>query len=57
MANKYEILAAKYPFNGYYSAHINCNNLAETIAQFIKLKAHGYNIIDIRYRNIKEGTL
>lgn len=57
MGSKYEVLAAKYPFNGYYSAHVNCNNWAEAMTQFIKFKAQGYNIIDIRYRNIKEDLL
>ena len=57
MSSKYQVLAARYPFHGYYGPSLGCNNFIAVVIQFIKFKRQGYDIIDIRYRNIKEDTL
>lgn len=53
MSDKYEILAARYPFMGYYEASCQCGNLFEVIWHLIKYQRQGYEIIDVHYRNIK----
>ena len=54
MGNKYEILAAKYPFKGYYEEWFQCETLWIALKKFREFKRHGYDIIDVRYRDIKE---
>lgn len=54
MGNKYQILAAKYPFNGYYEKSFQCNTLWIALVYFREYKRQGYDIIDVHYRDIKE---
>jgi hypothetical protein len=55
MGNKYEILAAKYPFKGYYEKSFQCDTLWMAIKMFREFKRQGYDIIDVHYRDIKES--
>ena len=54
MGNKYEILAAKYPFKGYYEKSFQCTTLWMAIKMFREYKRQGFDIIDVHYRDIKE---
>lgn len=54
MGSKYEILAARYPWKGYYEASCQCGNLFSMIWNLIKCQCRGYEIIDVSCRNIKE---
>lgn len=54
MGTKYEILAAHYPFNGYYEEAFQCSTLWVALKQFRKYQKQGYEIINVSYRNIKE---
>lgn len=54
MGDKYQILAAKYPFKGYYEKSIQCNTLWVALKYFREYKRQGYDIIDVHYRDIKE---
>lgn len=49
MGSNYELLAAHYPFNGYYEAGFQCSTFLAAMWQFIKYKKQGYEIIDIAY--------
>ncbi len=53
MGTKYEILAAHYPFMGYYEESFQCNTLWGALKQFRKYQKQGYEIINIHYRDIK----
>ena len=53
MGMKFEILAANYPFMG-YQASCQCETMWEALKKFIEFKRKGYEIIDVRYRNIQE---
>lgn len=53
MGNKYEILAAKYPFKGYYEKSFQCNTFWMALTYFREYKRQGYDIIDVHYRDIK----
>lgn len=57
MGTKYEILAAHYPFQGYYEESFQCNTLWVALKQFRKYKSQGYEIINIYYRDIKNDQL
>jgi len=54
MGLEYEILAAHYPFQGYYEASFQCRTLWAALKQFRKYKSQGYEIINFYYRNIPE---
>lgn len=54
MGNRYEILAAKYPFKGYYEASCQCNTLIGAIWHLFKYQCQGYGIINLQFRNIEE---
>lgn len=54
MGIKFELLAAHYPFKGYYEASCQCNTLWGALNQFRKYQKQGYEIIDVHYRNIRE---
>jgi hypothetical protein len=55
MGNKFEILAARYPFKGYYEASFQCATLWSALKMFREYKRQGYDIIDVHYRDIKES--
>ena len=54
MGSKYEILAAHYPFKGYYEKSFSCNTLWVALKYFREYKRQGYEIINMQYRDIKE---
>ena len=54
MGNRYEILAAKYPFKGYYEDSCQCDSLLAALWHLIKYQRKGYGIINLQFRNIKE---
>jgi hypothetical protein len=54
MGNKYEILAAHYPFKGYYEESFRCDTMWAALKQFRKYQHQGYEIIDVSYRNFQE---
>lgn len=54
MGMKFEILAAHYPFKGYYEASFQCDTMWAALKQFRKYQRQGYDIIDVHYRDIKE---
>ena len=54
MGSKFEILAARYPFKGYYEESFQCNTLWVALKQFRKYQNQGYEIIDVCYRNFKD---
>jgi hypothetical protein len=54
MGTKYEILAARYPFSGYYEESFQCRTLWAALNKFREYKRKGYEIIDVHYRDIKE---
>jgi hypothetical protein len=54
MGMKFEILAAHYPFKGYYEETFQCSTLWSALKQFRQYQRQGYEIIDVSYRNIKE---
>lgn len=55
MGSKYEILAAHYPFKGYYEKSFQCNTLWVALKYFREYKRKGYEIINFYYRaHIKE---
>jgi len=54
MGNKYEILAAHYPFKGHYEKSFQCNTLWVALKYFREYRHQGYEIIDVHYRDIKE---
>ena len=54
MGTKYEILAARYPFSGYYEKSFQCRTLWAALNKFREYKRKGYEIIDVYYRDIKE---
>lgn len=57
MGSNYEILAAHYPFKGYYEASFQCETFWSAIKKFREYKHKGYEIIDVRYREfIKMDT-
>lgn len=51
MGSRYEILAAHYPFTGYYEESYQCVTFLAALIQFRKYKNYGYEIIDLFYRN------
>ena len=53
MGTKYAILAAHYPFRGYYEASFQCSTLWSALKQFRKYQKQGYELINIHYRDIK----
>lgn len=55
MGFKFQLLAARYPFKGYYEASFQCSTLLGTLIKFIKLQRQGYEIINVSYRDIKES--
>ena len=57
MGTKYEILAAHYPFKGYYEKNFQCNTLWSALKKYREYKRNGYEIINIYYRNIKWDTI
>ena len=50
MGTRYELLAAHYPFKGYYEESFQCATLLAALMQFRKYKSQGYEIIDLFYR-------
>lgn len=50
MGNKYEILAAHYPFKGYYEKSFQCNTFWLAFKMFRTYKRKGYEIINLSYR-------
>lgn len=54
MGNKYEILAAKYPFQGYYEKSIQCNTFWVALTYFRTYQRQGYGIIDLHFRNVED---
>ena len=56
MGNKYEIIAAHYPFKGYYEASHRTDSFLSFIWHLIKFQRKGYEIIDVAYRNVKIDT-
>lgn len=50
MGTRYEIIAAHYPFQGYYEESFQCVTLWAAFMQFRKYKSQGYDIIDLFYR-------
>lgn len=54
MGSKYEVLAAKYPFQGYYEQSYRCDNLDDAIQRLKEFQAVGYDIINLYCRDIKE---
>ena len=54
MGTKYIIMAAGYPFRGYYEEEFQCKTLWAALNKFREYKRKGYEIIDVHYRNISE---
>ena len=54
MGTKFELLAAHYPFKGYYEESCQCPTLWSALIKFREYRHDGYEIIDVRYRDIKE---
>lgn len=54
METKFKILAAHHPFKGFYEEFFNCNTLWSALKKFREFRHAGYEIIDVRYRDIKE---
>ena len=54
MGMKFEILAARYPFQGYYEESFQCDTMWAALKQFRKYQRQGYEIIDVSYRNVRE---
>lgn len=54
MGTKFEILAAHYPFKGYYEESFQCDTMWAALKQFRKYQRQGYEIIDVHYRNFQE---
>ena len=54
MGSKFEILAAHYPFKGYYEKSFQCNTLWVALKYFRAYQKQGYDIINVHYRDIKE---
>lgn len=50
MGTTYQILAARYPFMGYYEESFQCKTLWAAMVQFREYKRQGYEIIDMFYR-------
>ena len=50
MGSNYELLAAHYPFKGYYEDSFQCSTFWAAMWQLIKYKKQGYEIIDLVYR-------
>lgn len=50
MGYKYEILAAHYPFIGYYEKSCKCSTFWSAMMQLRKYKKQGYDIINLLYR-------
>ena len=49
MGSNYEILAAHYPFNGYYEESFQCATLWIALKKFREYRHKGYEIIDVHY--------
>lgn len=57
MGSEYELLAAHYPFKGYYEESFQCSTLWAALKKFREYKHKGYEIIDVHYRKfIKVDT-
>ena len=54
MGMKFEILAARYPFQGYYEESFQCSTMWAALKQFRKYQRQGYEIIDVHYRNFQD---
>lgn len=54
MGCKYEIVAARYPFKGYYEASFQTDSFLSAIWQLRKYQKQGYEIIDLYCRDINE---
>ena len=52
MGSQYEILAAHYPFKGYYEESFQCETLWAAMKQFRKYQSKGYEIINLVYREM-----
>lgn len=50
MGTRYEIIAAHYPFKGYYEESFQCATFWSALMQFRRYKNQGYEIIDLFYR-------
>lgn len=57
MGSKYELLAAHYPFQGYYEESCLCDTLWAALKQFRKYKSQGYEIINVYYRDINNNHI
>lgn len=57
MGSKYEILVAHYPFNGHYEESFQCSTLWIALKKFREYRNKGYEIIDVRYRDIKWNNI
>jgi hypothetical protein len=57
MGTNYQLLAAHYPFQGYYEDGFQCSTLLAALKKFLEYKLKGYEIIDMHYREfIKVDT-
>lgn len=52
MGTKYELLAAHYPFQGYYEESFQCSTLWIALKKFREYKHQGYEIINVYYRGM-----
>lgn len=50
MGTTYQLLAAHYPFMGYYEESFQCKTLWSAMMKFREYKHQGYEIIDMFYR-------
>ncbi len=50
MGSDYILLAAHYPFKGYYEDSFQCSTFLAAMWQLIKYKKQGYEIINLAYR-------
>lgn len=53
MGGKYKILAAKYPYQGYWEESSFCDSFEEAIKQVEEYHQNGYNIIDLYCRDFE----
>ena len=54
MGDKYTVLIAKYPYKGYYENIQGFDTFKEAVEFAEKSMKRGYDIVDIKCRDIKE---
>lgn len=54
MGERCTVLAARYPWRGYWEEHFDCDELSEAIEKAEEYQTDGYEIVDIQFRNFNK---